>query len=256
MALLFAVLPLKGQFDEMFYHPDKEWKGIGATSYEEITFRSGGDTVHSVLFKLSGKPKATIIYFHGNGGNISKWEGHIKPLIDDGFQVCMMDYRGYGESTGTPTHVNIAEDAQRLFDMLMKRRDVRRTPIIVYGASIGSQVASLIARNNSPKVTALILDGAMTSFTDVAEATSPPEQAEMIRTYVASPYSAKENVPQLKDMRILFIHSAEDLIPISGAKVMYDSATVDKYFWEYEGAHVMAPVLYPTEFVKRVNGVL
>lgn len=245
-----------GQMDEMFYRPDKEWIGLEGSVYDEITFESGGDTVHSVLFKPSGEPKATVVYFHGNASNISKWRGHIVPLTEDGFQVCIMDYRGYGKSTGTPTHTNIAEDARRLFGILMERDDVNGKPVIVYGASIGSQVAALIALENNDKVAALVLDGSMESFTEVAVATSPPEQEEIIRRYVTSPYSAKEAVPQLKNIRLLFIHSQEDFIPIAGARAMYESAAVEKEFWQYEGAHVMAPILFPEEFQSHIGRLL
>lgn len=253
--LLIVPVSVSAQFDEKFYRPDKEWVGLEG-KYEEIVFNSGADTVHSVLFMPEGRPVATVLYFHGNGSNISKWAGHVKPLVDAGMQVCMMDYRGYGKSTGTPTHDNIAGDARTLYSILIKRRDVRRMPVIVYGASIGSQAASLIAMENDGRVAALVLDGAMTSFTDVAVAASPPEHAEMIRRYVVSPYSAKDNVPGLRDTKLLVIHSEEDFIPVEGAKEMYESAVCEKYFWLYEGSHVAAPLLFPGEFAKRVSALI
>lgn len=252
---VLAVQDIHAQMDDMFYYPDKEWTDLQG-KYEDIVFVRQADTVHSVLFKPLGEPVATVIYFHGNGSNISKWASHVKPLVDAGMQVCMMDYRGYGKSTGRPTHLNIADDARELYSVLVSRPDVEGTPIIVYGASIGSQAASLIARENNERIAALVLDGAMESFTDVAVATSPPEQAEIIRQYVPSPYSAKENIPELRGIRLLFIHSEEDPIPIAGAQRLYETAVCEKEFWLYQGPHVMAPVLFPEELARRVNRLI
>lgn len=114
--LLFAIClsNVDAQMDEKFYNPDKEWLGIDSLTYQEIILHADTDSIYSVIIKPQGLPKATILYFHGNGGNISKWAGYIRPLVDDGFQVCMLDYRGYGKSTGIPTHLNIAHDAQML----------------------------------------------------------------------------------------------------------------------------------------------
>lgn len=244
---------LAAQMDEKFYFPDKEWISIEGVNYEEMMFLVEKDTIYPAFIKPIGKPKATILYFHGNGGNISKWISSIRPLIEDGYQVCMLDYRGYGKSTGTPTHINIAHDAQFLLDTLLSREDVKDTQLIIYGASIGTQVACLLTHKNEEKVTGLVLDSMMTSFTDVAIAFSPEEHHSVIKQYVTSPYSAKEIIPVLKKPRILFIHSAEDLIPIEGAYALYEGAKCVKYFWQYDGKHVEAPIKHPDTFMHYIN---
>lgn len=256
--LLFASLihNVAAQMDDKFYHPDKECIGIDSLNYHEIILHVNNDSVHSVIIFPDVKPKATIIYFHGNGGNISKWVNNIRPLINDGFQVCMLDYRGYGKSSGKPTHLNIAQDAQMFLDTLLKHNDIKNTKLIVYGASIGSQVATHLTKNNNDKISALILDGMMTSFTDVALLTSPKEYHEYIKQFVTSPYSAKEDIKEIKNITILFIHSKEDSIPIEGAEEVYNSCTCNKIFWVYEGKHIEASIKYPKTFVEYVNKLL
>lgn len=244
------------QMDSKFYHPDKEIIPIDSINYEDLFFYVDGDTIHSVIVHPTEPVKATIIYFHGNGGNISKWVKLFKPLIKEGYQVCMMDYRGYGKSIGLPTHINIAHDATIFMDSLITRDDIKNTKIIIYGASIGTQVATLMAKDYNYKIVGLILDGTMSSFTDIALATSPKEYQEEIRKYVVSPYSAKENVKQIKDIKVLFIHSDTDFIPISQAKEVYDNISCSKTFWNYEGKHIEAPYLYPDTFVKHVNWLI
>jgi esterase/lipase len=258
--ILLSVLFVQGlaaQMDEKFYHPDKEWIAIDSLDLEEIVLHADNDTIYSVLFKPEGIPKATVLYFHGNGGNISKWADYIRVLVNDGFQVCMPDYRGYGKSTGIPTHLTIAHDAQMLLDTLLTREGVRHTKLIVYGASIGSQVAANLTKNNKGKISALVFDGMMASFTDVALLTSPVEYHDQIRQFVTSPYSAKEDSKEIKGVNLLFIHSKEDLIPIEGAQCIYDnSPCVNKMFWIYEGKHIEAPVKYPKTFIGYMNRLL
>lgn len=256
LAAMLLLQQTQAQMDERFYHPDKEWLNIETQNYEEIILQIHLDTLYSALIKPNDQIKATIIYFHGNGGNISKWFGNIKPLIDNGYQVCIMDYRGYGKSTGVPTHLNIKHDSQVLFDSLLHRDDIKNTPIIIYGASIGGQVATHLAKNNNSKLTALVLDGCALSFTDLALMSSPPEHHEIIQQYVTSPYSAKEDIVYLKDIHVLFIHSEEDFIPIQEAKTLYDQTQCSKEFWVYKGKHVEAPVKYPETFVQYINALL
>lgn len=252
VSILF-IQSVKGQWDEKFYHPNKQWAPIESLAYEEILFTADADTIHSILLEPDKEVKATILYFHGNGANASQWINHVKPLVEDGFRICLMDYRGYGKSTGKPTHLCIAADAQQLFDLLILRKDISQTPLWVYGASIGTQVATHLTKNNQDKISALILDGMMASFTDIAVATSPVEAREYVRQYVTSPYAAKEDIQELKDTKLLVIHSEEDVIPIAGAREVYERASCPKSFWLYEGKHIEAPLKYPAQLLEYVN---
>jgi pimeloyl-ACP methyl ester carboxylesterase len=257
-ALMLATFVLEyAQMDDKFYHPDKQWLSTDSLPCEMIVFSTAdGDTLHSLFVKPEVHVKGTVIYFHGNGGNTSKWAGHIMPLVRDGFQVCLFDYRGYGKSTGTPTHMNIASDARLWMDSLLRRDDVKSTKIVIYGASIGTQVATLIAREYNSRIVALAVDGMPASFTDVALASSPAEQHEVIKKYVTSPYSARENFRHIAGIKVLFIHSPEDFIPIAQAEEIYGSTGCEKQFWKYSGDHIKAPLLYPDMFVEHINWLI
>ena len=245
-----------GQMDDRFYYPSREWQPIEGLNLESIFLIADSDTVHSIFIHPVGTPKATIMYCHGNGGNISTHVNGVRPLVGAGYQVFMIDYRGYGKSTGTPTHLNVADDVQLAFDSLLRRDEVKGLPVLIYGASLGTQSATRLAKNNQEKIVALVLDGTMASFTDVALITAPDNVKEMIRQYVKSPYAAKEDVKSLKKIRLLMIHSKEDKIPFSQAEEVYQNATCPKTFWVYEGAHLQAPVLYPDRLVKYVDDLI
>lgn len=246
----------KAQSDENFYQPTKELKPIEFSNTEEITIPVANDTITAILLKPKSKPKATILFFHGTGGNVSTYQFMVSPLVEDQFQVVMVDFRGYGKSTGKPTHLNIAEDGQVFFDAMLKRDDIKNTPIILYGASMGSQIATLLAKNNQNRINALILDGALSSFTDIA-AFYAPQYKEMIEKSYISHYSAKENIKPLNTIKKLFIHSKEDKeIPYDQGIMVFNNAPEPKQFFEYKGSHLMAIVQSKEQVLKAINNLL
>lgn len=185
----------------------------------------------------------TIIFFHGAAGNISTYQYIAKPLVENGFQVVMVDVRGYGQSTGKPTHLNVAQDAQKMFDELHARKDIRPTKIYIYGASLGTQVATHLAKDNLDKIAGLILDSGMSSFPDIAMHMKP-EHKEIIEKYVISPYSAKEDIKALKGLPKLFIYSKGDTtVPFEQGQLIYDNAPQPKEFLEFSGEHIQAMVV-------------
>ncbi|WP_222597023.1 alpha/beta fold hydrolase [Chitinophaga pinensis] len=103
-------------------------------------------------------------------------------------------FRGYGKSSGKPAHLNIVNDGQQVLNYLLGREDVKGTKVVLFGASIGTQVATRLARDNGDKIQALVLDGAVSSFTDLAAAYAPAELQAMIKQYLTSPYAAKTDI--------------------------------------------------------------
>ena len=253
---LFSIFIISAQFDSRFYFPSKEWNNIEELNYEELYFKIDTIKLNAILLKPEANPKATIIFYHGTGGNVSTYIFMTKPLVEAGYQVFMLDFRGYGKSTGIPTHINIASDAQIVFDSIVKNKEVKDTRIIIYGASMGTQIATKIAKDNQSKVDGLILDGALSSFTDIALASAPDEQKQIISQYVTSPYSAKEDIKSITNMPKLIIHSKEDeSIPFSQGKTVFENASKPKEFWIYEGEHLEAAVKYPKLLIQKVNNL-
>lgn len=245
------------QMDQLFYFPTKTLQGLDSVKYEDVSLPVDTDTLNAIFLKPTGKPKATVLFFHGAGGNVSKYLFMTKPLVADGFQVFMIDFRGYGKSTGKPTHVNIAQDGQMVLNYLLERKDVKKTTLILYGASMGSQVAVHLAATNEKKLAALVLDGALSSFTDLAADKSPEAQREMIRKHLLSPYAAKEDIKAIQNLPVLFIHSKEDKdVPYQQAELVYANAAGPKTFYTYQGKHLEAMKLYAPEVLEKINGLV
>ncbi|SKC56004.1 alpha/beta hydrolase [Ohtaekwangia koreensis] len=244
------------QFDDKFYYPVTAWKPMEGISFEEVTLTTDTVKLSGIFLKPVGTPKATILFLHGAGGNVTSYAFMTKPLVDKGFQVFMIDFRGYGKSTGKPTHLNIARDGQFVFDYLISRKEVKNTKLILFGASIGTQIATKLAKDNADKVQALVLDGPMTSFTDIALAYAPAEQHAMIKQYLVSPYTAKEDIKSVAAPKLI-VHSKEDKeVPIAGAEVVYNNATGQKEFWVYQGGHLEAMKVNPDTYISKIEALL
>lgn len=91
-------------------------------------------------------PKYTILFFHGNQGNVEDWTTHIHrrtPLVSLG-DVWLFDYRGYGLSTGTPTLEGICNDGYSVFQFVHRYAHALETNLVIYGFSLGGFVASYV----------------------------------------------------------------------------------------------------------------
>ena len=247
---------VSAQFDERFYYPTKDYKKIENINYEEIFFNIDTVKLHCLFLKPDKIANTTIIFFIGSSGNVSYYTSITKPLANAGYQVIMFDPRGYGKSTGIPTHINIASDAQIILDSILKKEEIKDTRIIVYGVSMGTQVATKIAKDNQDKIHALILDGPMSSFTDIALASAPAEQKQVISQYVTSPYSAKEDIKEIKNMPKLIIHSKEDeSIPFEQGELVYKNANQPKNMWIYKGKHLESIIKNEELFIQKINAL-
>lgn len=244
------------QMDDMFYYPNKTLQSMDSVKYEDVILTTDTVQLTGIFLKPSDQPKATVLFFHGAGGNVSKYLFMTRPLVNDGYQIFMIDFRGYGKSTGKPSHINIAKDGQFVLDYLLNRNDVKKTKMILYGASMGSQVAVHLAKSNQETVAALVLDGTISSFTDIAADKSPEAQREMIRKSLPSPYSAKEDIKGVK-APVLFIHSKDDKdVPYHQAEDVYKNAVNPKTFYAYEGKHLEAMKVDPAGVLAEINRLI
>lgn len=258
LLVLTCVSVARAQSDERFYFPAKEWDPIGEeVQYEEVNLKADTVTLKGLFLTPESEPKGTVLFFHGSGGNVSRYLFMTQPLVAEGYQVFMIDFRGYGKSGGTPTHLNIASDGQLVFDYLLSREDVADDKLILFGASIGAQVATRLARDNAERVRALVLDGPFRSFTARALHYAPESQHAVIREHLRCPYAAEEDMQHVSGIPVLIVHSQEDKeAPIAGAEVLYKKATGPKEFWVYEGDHLMAMRSDPLAYLQKIEGLL
>lgn len=147
------ILPHDHQFS--FDHP-----------FEEIYFDvDEGVKINALHFKADSS-KGMVLYFHGNAGSLDGW-GHIAgDFTDNGYDLLIYDYRGFGKSTGKiKSEANLHNDARFIYKQLLK--ETPEKDIIIYGRSIGTSFATRLASENSPKM--LILETPPYSLLDLAK---------------------------------------------------------------------------------------
>jgi fermentation-respiration switch protein FrsA (DUF1100 family) len=144
---------------------------FGIEDYEELQLRTpDGESLHGYFirapFKRSNQ-NLTVLMFHGNAGNV----GHRIPIakvLQDflGCHVLMVEYRGYGLSTGVPDEAGLKIDAQTALDHLRQRAETSRSQIIVYGQSLGGAVAINLVAANEDKgdIAGLVLENTFLSI--------------------------------------------------------------------------------------------
>ena len=212
-----------------------------------------GNNIHHVLIKPQSTPKATIFVFHGSGSKVSNWTNLLKPLVEDGYQLFLMEYRGFGNTEGSASHETAASDAHRAFLYLIDREDVKSKPLLILGQSYGGQLAINVAASYPENVDVLVTEGAFTSFRDIAVHSTPWIGKPFTWTFFLNPYSSVKLIKEAS-MPTLIIHSQEDdVVPFFMGEDLFDHAGGQKEFWKIHGQHADALVDYPREFVSRIN---
>lgn len=247
---------INAQFDEKFYFPKKEWKEINI-SYVEEFIPIENDTLHTAFFRPEEGAKATVLFFHGAGGNISTYFYMIQEIVQKGYQVYAIDFRGYGKSTGKPTHINVEEDAEIIYLKMKNNEHIKNTKLIVYGASLGSQIATSFTKKHQDEIDGLILDGGFASFADIAKRYAPEEVHPYIENALGSMYPSKEEIKKIKKVPKLIIHGKNDKsIPINHSQLVFNNAQEPKYFFESEKGHLEALTLETEKVFKYIDKLL
>jgi fermentation-respiration switch protein FrsA (DUF1100 family) len=173
-AILVLLLFLYAQYlrrTSMFYpskYPAGEWSTANlALQPEDVEFKSSdGVRLHGWFF-LAGDP--TIIFFHGNAGNITERGPTVAGLAKRGISVFVFDWRGYGKSEGTPSESGLFRDALAAFDYTRARA---KGDIVAYGESLGGPYAAYVAAHR--KVRCVVIENSFPSLAAIGNALYRP----------------------------------------------------------------------------------
>jgi len=203
--------------------------GLG---YEDVRLETdSGTTVHG--WYVPGEENArTLLFLHGNAGNISHRLDSLQIFNRLGLNVLIVDYSGYGESSGKPSELQTYDDALTSWRYLTATRGVPAERIIVFGRSLGGGVASWLSTRKSPG--ALILESTFTSVPDLATKYYP---IVPIRWLSRIRYDTLSRLPSVR-CPVLVAHSRDDeLVPIAHGRALFDAASEPKAFLELRGDH-------------------
>ncbi|HEX8457669.1 MAG TPA: alpha/beta hydrolase [Pyrinomonadaceae bacterium] len=174
--------------------------------------------------------RTTLLYLHGNGGNISHRRDFLEELVALPTNVLIIDYRGYGKSEGSPSEEGLYRDARAAWDYLTKTRATRPAQIVLFGKSLGGAVAIDLATKTEP--CGLVVQSSFTSIADMAAEVLPFVPRFIIRTKM-------DSLSKITDVSCpkLFIHSqADEVVPYRLGRRLFDAARPPKQFYEVKGA--------------------
>jgi len=219
----------------VIYYPDPNLEvspsAIGL-AYEDVTI-TASDEVRIHGWWIPAKVnRGTILFCHGNAGNISHRLESIRIFHQLDLNVFIFDYRGFGKSSGRPSEEGTYRDAAAAYDYLREYREISPGKIIIFGRSLGGAVAIKLA--GEEEAGALICESTFTSAVDMGKLVFPYLPAALL---VFDKYDSISRVGQLL-LPKLFIHSREDeLVPFEQGERLYRTAAPPKEFLEIQGGH-------------------
>jgi len=177
----------------------------------------------------------TVLFCHGNAGNISHRLDTLALFHNLGLNCLIFDYRGYGQSTGTPTEEGTIVDALAGRQWLLENKQISAENIIFFGRSLGGAVATLAAaRLGDTPPAGLVVES---SFTSVPEMGAHLYPWLPVRWFARFWYDAKSAIGTVNCPKVV-IHSPDDeLVPFAMGKRLYEAARLPKRFFELAGTH-------------------
>lgn len=237
-AYLGAALYLYAFQASYVYFPDLPSRQVAATpndiglEYQAVQLGTADGEQLTGWFVPAPAARGTLLYLHGNGGNIGHRLDRIEVFHRLGLNTLIIDYRGYGASSGTPSEEGTYQDALAAWNYLTRQRQLAPDDIVVFGESLGGSIAAWLAARHTPA--ALVVYGSFTSVPDLARAMFPMFPATWLTRYNYDTRAALNQV----NCPVLIMHSPEDeIIPFSHGQALLGAAREPKRLVELRGGH-------------------
>jgi len=214
--------------------------------YKEVTLTTS-DNVKIRIYviqrgnDMEARKRPTILFFHGNAGNM----GHCLPIAErlynySNCNVVMLSYRGYGLSEGSPSEKGLKIDAQTALDFIKKHEVFKHTKVVVYGQSLGGAVSIDLVSKNEDKVSGLIVENTFLSIPKLLPHVIPP--LRHFSVFCTQKWESEKAIQNLKVIPILFLSGGSDeLIPKEHTNQLYELVKTEggkkKQLFPY-GTHV------------------
>ena len=182
---------------------------------QDIDFQSkDGKKLHA-WFVASPQARATLLWFHGNAGNLSHRLSNIQGLLSLNLNIFIFDYRGYGKSEGEPDEEGIYIDSLAAYDRILKIESVSVESLFLFGRSLGGICAVQTALHNPAR--GLILESVFTSASDMSRKIFPFPSYFFMATEMKSFHLILEKnfLMRLLNLKLFILLKVQDImIPI------------------------------------------
>lgn len=229
-ALLFCLRYIE---KKIIFYPTKGiniYPSQAGLNFEDINFNASDEVRLNGWFIPAQEAKYTILFCHGNAGNVSHRIEKIRFFNQLGYNVFIFDYRGYGKSKGSPSENGLYKDSKGAYAFLLSKGIVP-SQIIGYGESIGGAVVIDLASKN--KIGSLILESTFTSAKDMIRISFP-----YLPSWVfASQFDSIGKIISISCPKLI-IHSINDeIVPFELSRKLYLAAPSPKSFLQIHGGH-------------------
>ncbi|MDX1756993.1 MAG: alpha/beta hydrolase [Marinobacter sp.] len=237
----------------LFFYPDRQ---VYLTpdrlnlAYRDVYLKTGdGETLHGWWLPAEARASQGTVYFlHGNAQNISSHILNVAWLPDAGYNVFLIDYRGYGQSTGEPDLEGALHDAETGLRWLANHQLAPEQPLILLGQSLGGALGIALAsewskRNEQPALAAVVLDASFTGFRAIAREKlgefwlTWPLQVPLSWT-IPGEYEGIDLIAGIAPTPVMIIHSRSDgIIPFHHGPQLFEAAEQPKRFLATDTPH-------------------
>ena len=242
--------------DNLIYYPQMGREIVTTPAargvpYDDFTIATEDGEKLNVWWVPAPTPRGAVLLFHGNAGNISHRIDYAVMFRSLGYSTLLVDYRGYGKSTGTPSEEGTYKDADAAWRWLTQTRGIPAKNIVLFGESLGGGVASWVAARHEAK--ALVLASTFTSAVDLGAEVYGFLPVRLISRF------RYDTLERLREVRspVLVIHSPrDDIIPFSHGRRLFEAAREPKAFLELAGRHNDSFVYMRPEWVEALGDFL
>jgi fermentation-respiration switch protein FrsA (DUF1100 family) len=240
----------------LIYFPEVE-RRLDATpraaglEFEEVSLRTAdGETLHGWWVPVSAA-RGTVLLLHGNAGNISHRLEYLTMFNRLGYASLIIDYRGYGKSSGTPSEDGTYRDAEAAWQYLIEARKLKPHDIVLFGESLGGGVVTWLALKHPSR--ALVLSSTFTSLPDLGAQVYPWLP---VRWLARIGYNNLDRIRQIT-APVLIAHSRDDdIIPFSHGQALFAAANKPKQILELRGGHNDGFIFMREEWVREIGAFL
>ncbi len=195
-------------------------------------------------------PRATLIFCHGNGGNISHRLEKIKIFNNLNLDILIFDYRGYGMSKGSPSENGLYLDAEAMYDYLVKERKISPDKIVGYGESLGGSVIIDLASRH--ELGGMIIEGSFPSLRDMAKKYFPFIPAAIYK----SKFDSLQKIKTINYPKLLFHSKSDEIVPFELGKKLFEHAAEPKDFVKLQGGHNDAFLTSQDVYVLKIDSFI
>jgi uncharacterized protein len=248
IAFVLLIMLTPGCVNRLFYHPNsipyRNQDALGSP-VKEVTLKSGdGTQLHGwYIQSTASNVLGTVVHFHGNAQNLTAHSSFVDWLPDEGYNLFMFDYRGYGKSGGKPSRKGLFMDGIAALEKVRTLPGVDTNRIVIIGQSLGGTTALAIAgRHPELAGQAIISDSSFYSYRRIVrDKIKTIPLLSLVRVplswlVIGDAYSPAPTIGNISPTPVLFMHGTADIvIPMHHSKWLYDHSKEPKKLLIIEG---------------------